>query len=61
MLKKHFICFTWLMAMFLLPFHAFSREAEATEVAEDGHKPTYMGLYRWVLMVCWRFRSSGLI
>ena len=41
--KKRFICLTCLMAVFLLPFHAFSREAEATEVAEDGHKPTYMG------------------
>lgn len=43
MLKKHFICFTCLMAVLLLPFRAFSRGAEAGEAAEDGRRPVYMG------------------
>lgn len=43
MLKKRFICFTCLMAVLVLPFRAFSREAEAGEAAEDSHRPVYMG------------------
>ena len=43
MLKKRFICFTCLMAVFLPPSHAFSLKAEAVEAAEDSHRPVYMG------------------